>query len=103
MIQRHTKGPWRVVSRPEQTDSRRLTVDGVGSVVADVDWNNKSENTANARLIAAAPLLLEACQAMSESVPCSGDHCRHYGLAHGKSCDVEAIRMIRAAISAATL
>ncbi len=42
--------------------------------------------------------LTDACQAISESVPCHSDHCRHYGLAHGKPCDVEAIRMVRAAL-----
>ena len=46
--------------------------------------------------------LRSACQAVSESVPCHSDHCRHYGLAHGKPCDVEAIRLVRAALTHCT-
>ena len=50
------------------------------------------------RLRAEVESLRAACIAISESVPCQSDHCRHYGLVHGKPCDVEAVRMVRAAL-----
>jgi hypothetical protein len=58
------------------------------STVADYD-----------KLTSEANKLRAACIAISESVPCQSDHCRHYGLAHGKPCDVEAVRMVRAALA----
>lgn len=59
---KHTAGPWAVSMPGGQTtfNGRRVTVTARGSMVADLDWNTPLENMANARLIAAAPELLEA-------------------------------------------
>lgn len=59
-----TPGQWRIVERPEQgtTNGRRITIEGKGAIVADLDWNTPAENQSNARLIAAAPDLLAACK-----------------------------------------
>ena len=62
----HTKGPWTVSIPGGQTalNGRRVTVTARGSMIADLDWNSPAENMANARLIAAAPDLLAALEAI---------------------------------------
>lgn len=96
-----TPGPWQydpvwsLITGPQGPEQQIAAIHGS-------DLVPKRQAQANARLIAASPDLLAAAIAISESVPCQSDHCRHYGLAHGKPCDVEAIRMIRNAISKAT-
>ncbi len=62
----HTPGPWDVTMPGGQTafNGRRITVTANGSIIADLDWNTPAENQANANLIAAAPELLAALQAM---------------------------------------
>ena len=74
---KHTPGPWFV---PDQTYARNLTVEvddgiacpgsgGAMSYTTDVcvlGWNGTPEWDANARLIAAAPDMLEACQIISD-------------------------------------
>ena len=77
----HTPGPWRLIALD---DGQQWLTDGTNGFSPD-----------------AVPDLLAACRAISESVPCQSDHCRHYGLAHGKPCNVEAIRMVRIAIAKA--
>lgn len=58
---KHTKGPWNINGffiTAKHGDRKK-------SVVADIDrhaWYREGEATANARLIAAAPELLEACE-----------------------------------------
>lgn len=62
-MSKHTPGPWRV----EEWDGvpLRITTDSV--IVARVEWDQPiaDEDEANARLIAAAPDLLEAAQNLS--------------------------------------
>lgn len=60
----HTPGPWRVLStRETRVGGPRITAEGStpfrSVAIADV-WGNEDETLANARLIAAAPELLEA-------------------------------------------
>lgn len=62
-MSKHTKGPWHVNSRDDTVRSK----DSIR--IADIDvingeWgDNCPESQANARLIAAAPELLQACKA----------------------------------------
>ena len=58
----HTPGPW-------EADSDAYVVNEYNRVIADVfinDDDNREERAANARLIAAAPELLAALQAVAE-------------------------------------
>jgi len=60
---KHTPGPWRHDYYGRYDDFIR---DGEGNVIAHIGANrsNVEENTANARLIAAAPQMYEALRAM---------------------------------------
>jgi hypothetical protein len=72
-MKQHTPGPWAILDRPENSfpDSRTLThisngahiVCTLGSTLSDGSPNHY----ANARLIAAAPDLLDAVQAMVDA------------------------------------
>lgn len=64
---RHTPGPWRSVHRSSGAD-----IEAAGKVVAHVPWLD-AEGMANARLIAAAPELLEALERL-ESLTRHGWH-----------------------------
>lgn len=66
----HTRGPWRVVERPEQgtANGRRIVVQSPGSIIADCDWNSPATNRANAELIASAPTLLAERDALRAEV-----------------------------------
>lgn len=59
---KHTAGPWHIGVR--QPSSDKFIYGSKGEEVADCDrkTNFPDENLANARLIAAAPELLEACK-----------------------------------------
>lgn len=84
----HTPGPWRVeqASWDEETGDVRYTLDDV-----------KGASAADARLIAAAPDLLEALQAVDQQTFCD---CLHDGIGeHQTGCFVP---LTRAAISKAT-
>lgn len=63
METQHTPGPWRIEN---DTDGERFHIVGgaLGSVVTTIDYLREpdSEEEANARLIAAAPLLLKALE-----------------------------------------
>lgn len=68
-MSKHTPGPWNIEFRPEHWE-RRWEIsesDGACICVGD-DWETpfRSEGDANARLISAAPDLLEACQTFAE-------------------------------------
>lgn len=83
----HTPGPW-------QADSDAYVVNEYNQVIADVfinDDDNWRERAANARLIAAAPELLAALQAVADYLPVSGILLRN---------DIDAA--MRAAIAKAT-
>lgn len=66
---KHTPGPWHVRYRQKRSDFDGGMPEIVGDenglpVIADIRWNGENEEygQANARLIAAAPELLEACK-----------------------------------------
>lgn len=66
MSEQHTQGPWHFTNEPNAKRARGkfLTVLPVGDTVpvCDVNRHRGPESEANARLIAAAPELLEACE-----------------------------------------
>jgi hypothetical protein len=85
---KHTPGPWKYY------DSGLITA-GDGYYVAEVNWDGGlmtvKQTVADMHLIAAAPLLLEACKLSLEFI----------GTAGNVADEIEAIRTIEAAIAAA--
>ena len=71
---KHTPGPWNWSRWPSELIGGSLSVYQIGPMRAVIydDWRpradgiSEEENEANARLIAAAPELLEACKAARE-------------------------------------
>jgi len=61
-MSKYTPGPW---SAKKHTDTKGLTVSAGGNSIASVRLRDEAE--ANARLIAAAPELLEALRLLRES------------------------------------
>lgn len=60
----YTKGPWRVSTKPDV-----MFIHGAGALfIADLVNNHNPEQEANARLIAAAPELLEALKGAQEEL-----------------------------------
>jgi hypothetical protein len=62
---KHTPGPWRITEGHRDRIIRAIDSDGDDTVIAEVHWwamAGAAESIANARLIAAAPELLEACK-----------------------------------------
>lgn len=113
---KHTPGPWHATGTGIVKDEQGRSLAIIQAPRGEIPL---AEAVANGELMASAPelasrianlesllaekqrqcdQLTEACRAISESVPCQSDHCRHYVLAHGKPCDVEAIRLVRAAL-----
>lgn len=74
MKTKNTPGPWSV-DRYSTGNSRRIVVNGTSGMVADLDWNSHAENDANARLIAAAPELLNMLQRMYDETNGGGTPC----------------------------
>lgn len=101
---KHTPGPWQMHDDdycPEQIYGNLELIDGKirGTLICEIQGDmDEPKNLANARLIAAAPDLLAACQAWDE------------GFIDGESFDAEQFRvwvnehrrMARAAIAKAT-
>lgn len=70
-MSQHTPGPWLVDAEHAglfEQDQARFWINASGTHVAYVDGPRNDERTANARLIAAAPDLLEALQACDEAM-----------------------------------
>lgn len=67
----HTPGPWEVVRRDQLQGVRHVDHEGRAFDVCRVDWHSfykpDTKAEANARLIAAAPRLLAALEAMAET------------------------------------
>lgn len=67
-VAKHTPAPWRVLDNRNSTDPDKFghyIVDDQGYIVADMpSYNNTKPSEANARLIAAAPELLDAAQSV---------------------------------------
>lgn len=77
MSTKHTPGPWQIATGNRNREFNRWSVRsekhplGRGGVfpVANVNYTNHPMGQANARLITAAPELLEALQAIHDSAP----------------------------------
>lgn len=105
----HTPGPWTIANYPHavvvQTESHKKTAYGASRYAAiggfdRSDPEQMAEALANARLIAAAPELLEACQAMIEWDAREQDHAVDFN-ARMALCRI-AFDKARAAIAKAT-
>lgn len=94
MNAKHTPGPWLLIDATDDeiaiTTDARMADDIVPIVEVQIGWDEplESEQRANARLIAAAPDLLEACQGLLDALPSATTH--------------PAIKAARAAIAKAT-
>lgn len=71
----HTPGPWRICDKPGDFTHHIVGPEPEGIRLAEVEWQCRDNWKANARLVAAAPQLLEALEAM---VPC--DECKMRGI-----------------------
>ena len=63
----HTPGPWKAVEAPYNPKGWLWVQNGPGALLADVHQNKNialEARNANARLMAAAPDLLKACEAV---------------------------------------
>lgn len=72
----HTPGPWKIVSRSVADDGWNIYAESDYGIGKTWDCNGFAENEANARLITAAPELLEAlkaCEALIVDLAESGD------------------------------
>jgi hypothetical protein len=72
-MSKHTPGPWKWWTTHE--GAHRINPHKGGLVIASCDTRNpfSEEQEANARLIAAAPDLLEACKAVKATCPADPD------------------------------
>lgn len=68
MSAKHTRGPWEV---RENSDSDVFIMAG-DDLIAEVEGNWPEPSRANGRLIAAAPDLLEACEAVLSDTTAEG-------------------------------
>ena len=96
-MNKHTPGPWRISAaiKPNEFDIRDKNSSGGHAPIAKVKGDKRhtiAQSAANARLIAAAPDLLQACWAMVTSF-----HAVEYMAPHMQ----EAANMARAAIAKA--
>lgn len=77
---KHTKGPWEVTANCDvrQTNAHRHDM----SVAQVFGVKTNAETQANARLIAAAPALYEACKMLMGSIGCGGNGGEHNANCH---------------------
>lgn len=67
----HTPGPWTVEIEEYEENSGTITIPEINRILHDPEWAQEDEwelDVANARLIAAAPELLEACREALEKL-----------------------------------
>jgi hypothetical protein len=97
MSTQHTKGPWRVQRQnPSPTTGEWMISGAKPGYLAEVRDCGSGDVQANARLIAAAPDLLEALQNLFDA------DMEHVLMGDGKDDQIEAIAKARAAIAKAT-
>ena len=92
---RHTPGPWKAVEAAYNPPGWLWVQNDPGALLADVHQNVNiplAARNANARLMAAAPDLLEACKAVLEVHP----------LPHGMNERRGVMAMVEAAVAQAT-
>lgn len=68
MNKNHTSGPWHVAESPNHHSPFITNATGKGTIANSVHGTTSAEQEANARLIAAAPELLEACETALENL-----------------------------------
>lgn len=70
---KHTPGPWRIGTAPPNGEQTIGTIRGMMVAVATTGVGMEEETLANARLIAAAPELLEALKLAANALDKMGD------------------------------
>ena len=70
---KHTPGPWRIGTAPPNGEQAIGTIRGMMVAVATTGVGMEKETLANARLIAAAPELLEALKLAANALDKMGD------------------------------
>jgi hypothetical protein len=104
---KHTPGPWKVFHEYNVMKDNRSIANCGGHTVNTSNWQEvEEENKANARLIAAAPALLAACEAALAEMRNTDAYMESRAIAEGKHgiynpFFVEEIRQLSAAIAAA--
>jgi hypothetical protein len=93
---KHTPGPWTVYDDSNDGKTNRIEIAALGKTVARIYHSVPAEDLPNARLIAAAPDLMEALQSAERAM--SNKHFAAEVLAH----DSVVREMILAAIAKAT-
>lgn len=69
-MSKHTPGPWKFYDDSNDGKTNRIEIVAIGKTVARIYHSVPAEDLPNARLIAAAPDLLEACKAaLSDDQP----------------------------------
>jgi hypothetical protein len=68
MIAKHTPGPWKVGTSPPNGEQTIGTHQGLMVAVATTVFDDKEQTIANARLIAAAPELLDLLKEIFDDV-----------------------------------
>ena len=63
-MSKHTPGPWSFYDDSNNGKTNRVEIVAIGKTVARIYHSVPAEDLPNARLIAAAPDLLEACKAL---------------------------------------
>ena len=78
MTQKHTQGPWGVTEHPNKRafEGNLIVCPDDKDMVVCTIWtcDDEKETKANARLIAAAPELLEACKAVWSAIIDGDEH-----------------------------
>ena len=67
-MNKHTPGPWTFYDDSNDGKTNRIEIVAIGKTVAHIYHSVPTEDLPNARLIAAAPDLLEALQAIVKSL-----------------------------------
>jgi len=108
---RHTKGPWKIIEVTESCTSIQSVIDredGRGSYIAEINWEPDGVNVsgpllpadkANARLISAAPELLEALKQLIEHIEWRED----FLIEDAEEGNQNAYTLAKAAINKATI
>lgn len=102
MSTKHTPGPWSFYDDSNDGKTNRIEIVAIGKTVARIYHSVPEEDLPNARLIAAAPDLLAACQKFMDGISILNDGPDDSDVAHAHELLVESFKLAHAAIGKAT-